>query len=771
MAPANFSCVASGELTGFVGRHGELRDVRRGLATSRLVTLTGVGGVGKTRLALRAAWEMRKAFPDGVCAVELASLEDGGLVAQAVVTSLDMQDQYTRWTAHTLAQRLADRQMLLVLDNCEHLLDACVQLVTTLLGRCPRLRVLATSRQPLSIVGERVQPVSTLRVPADDEPQPAHLLRGFEAIKLLEDRAAAAIGHFEVDDHNAQAVTRLCRQLDGIPLAIELAAARLRILSPGQLLERLNNQLTLLTVGNKAALPRQQTLRASIDWSFHLCTKQEQTLWRRASVFAGNFNLQAAEAVCACEDLPEHDVLSATAGLLDKSVIIRDECDDTIRYRMLETIRQYGRETLHSAGDEHEVQQRHQAWYLKLAEDTHQRWFGPTQASLAQRMRSEHSNIRAALEFCLATPGNEHPGLRIADACRDVWRVNGLVSEGRRWFERLLDHDDQPSVSRARALASATHLALLQNDLTAARRMLQESRKLAADLDDEVDACWYRVPEAFAAIQQHDFPGAIALLGEIVARNDACDWDWVVTAKILLGVSYSMCADRQQARACWQGVVDLCDEHGERWRRAYAMWGLGLEAWRRGDWPRAHSFELECLAAQGEFNDQNCAASCVETLSWIAAGSGRNEEAARLAGVAHTVRSQFGGTLFSHFDEDHKRCQEQVRCSLGEQVYTEAFNQGTRLSLEDMAGLLLGHTASRSSAESNEPTGQLTKREREVATLVAQGMTNKQIAQALVISQRTADSHIEHILTKLGFASRSQIAAIIAEAQTAHRPP
>ncbi|MEU5852902.1 ATP-binding protein [Saccharopolyspora shandongensis] len=759
------------ELAGFVGRQGELREVRRGLSASRLVTLTGVGGVGKTRLAIRAAWEMRRAFPDGVCVAELAGLEDGGLVAQAVVTSLGLQDQSTRWTADTLAQRLAARRMLLVLDNCEHLLDACSRLVTKLLERCPDLRVLATSRQPLDIVGERVQPLSTMRLPADDESQSVQALREFEAIKLFEDRAAAAVGGFEIDDHNARVVARLCRHLDGIPLAIELAAAQVRALSPGQLLERLGDQLTLLTSGNRAALPRQQTLRASIDWSFHLCTEQEQALWARASVFAGSFDLQDAEAVCASGDPSEHDVLRAVAGLLDKSVILREERGEVIRYRLLETIRQYGRQLLRAGGVERELQERHRAWYLKLAEDTHHRWFGPTQAQLAERMRLEHANIRAALEFCLAAPGEFHEGLRIADACHNVWRVNGLISEGRHWFDRLLDQDSEPSIARAHALASAIHFALLQNDLTAANRMLPESRQLAAEFGDNIDARCYKVPEAFAALQQHDFSSAIALGEEISVHSD--DRDWGITAKILLGNSYSMQGDDERAMAQWQELLHLCEEHGERWRRAYAMWGLGVEAWRRGDWSRARSLELECLAVQGEFqfHDQYCTALSLETLSWIAASTGQYKEAARLAGAARAVRTEFGGTLLPFYDEYQERCQQEVRRSLGEHAYTKAFTEGTRLSLGDLAEELLGQTTTQTAATRNEPIKGLTKREREVAALVAQGMSNKQIARALVISQRTAEAHVENILIKLGFASRSQIAATVAETRNPHSPP
>ncbi|WP_223839236.1 ATP-binding protein [Saccharopolyspora pogona] len=686
------------------------------------------------------------------------------------MTSLELQDQYTRWTPDTLAGKLADRRLLLVLDNCEHLLDTCSRLVATLLRRCPDLRVLATSRQALGITGELIQPVSTLRFPSDDAPRPAEALRAFEAIKLFEDRAAAAVPHFEIDEHNGQAVTGLCRRLDGIPLAIELAVARLRILSPAQLLQRLNDRFNMLTSGNRAALPRHQTLRASIDWSFQLCTQQERALWSRASVFAESFDIDAAENVCSDAALPGRDMLTAVAGLLDKSVISRDERDGVVRYRLLETIRQYGREALRKEGREGEFQKRHRDWYLKLAQDTHDRWFGPSQVECAKRMRLEHPNIRAALEFDLAEPGESHEGLRIAEAYRDVWRVNGLTSEGRRWFDRLLARDVEPSETRAWALLSASHLALLQNDLTTANRMLAEHRQLAADLGDVASASHRKVPEAFVAMLKRDFSHAIALLEEFVAQHrNSGELYWLPAALVCLSISYSLRHDREQAMNQWQELLDFCEHHGERWRRAYALWGLGFETWRHGDGHNAEALQLKCLATQRDFHDQNCTAICLETMSWIAASMGRSEQAVQLAGTAYALRSEYGGMLFSYFDEYHDRCQEQTRQALGETAYANAFEAGTRMPIDQVIRRILGKAPAHKEPAQDEPTEQLTKREREVASLVAQGMSNKQIAQTLVISQRTAEAHVEHILTKLSFTSRSQIAAMVAGARTGHK--
>ncbi|WP_263399636.1 LuxR C-terminal-related transcriptional regulator [Saccharopolyspora pogona] len=754
-------------VTSFVGRRAELSEIRRGLSASRMLTLTGVGGVGKTRLAMRAAWELRRSFPDGVYWAELASLDDGRLLPQTVATAMAIRDSFTAWTADTLADRLRERRVLLVLDNFEHLLDSCAELVATLLTRCPGLRILGTSREPLRIQGERVLPVQALGVPPGDMRCPVQELRRFEAIRLFEDRAAAAIPHFEVDDRNGPAVARLCRRLDGIPLAVELAAASLRVLSPDELLRRLDDRFRVLISGNRAALPRHQTLRASIDWSFGLCTEHERALWARMSIFPGSCDVAAVEAVCADAALPHGEILTALTGLVEKSVVIRDARETGVCYRLLETIRQYGREVLHTTGQEQELRKRHRDWYVKIAEETRRKWFGPAQLDLVQQARLNDANVRAALDFCLAVSDESHQGLRLADAYRDLWRVGGLTSEGRRWFARLLDNDVEPSVPRIRALASASYLALMQNDLATATDSLEESRKLAADFGQEQSATLYQVCEAVAAMQKNDFPKAIVLLEEFVARHqDTEELDWLASALLNLGICHSVLSDGERAMANWTKMLDLCVHHGETWRRTWALWGLGFAAWREGDWDRAEAFELQCMDAQRVFDDTTCAANCLETMSWIAASSERSEQAAQLAGAAHTLRRDRSGPLsqFPFLSEYQDRTQAQVRQSLGEKRYARAFKKGTHLTFDQVATQLLGEPAARTKSD-REATAEdlLTKREQEVANLVAQGMSNKQIAETLVISQRTAETHVEHILTKLGFTSRSQIAALVAQ--------
>ena len=762
-APGSIRIQHLTELTTFVGRGAELDEIRGGLSSSRLVTLTGVGGVGKTRLAIRTGWNLRRLFPDGVWVAELAGLDDGELLAQAVVSSLGIQDTSTRWNATTLAARLAGQRLLLILDNCEHLLEACAELVTTLLHNCPDLNVLVTSRQALGIGGERVYPVCPLRLPPDDVPRTPQVLRGFEAITLFEDRAATAVPHFAVNEGNSSAVSGLCRRLDGIPLAIELAAASVRVLSPEQLLRRLDDRFNMLTSGSRASLPRHQTLQASIDWSFDLCTEQERLLWARASVFVESFTLEAAEAVCADAELPRAQVLNAVTGLLDKSVIVRDERETGVRYRLLESIRQYGHAVLQASADEQALQQRHRDWYLELAEDTHRHWFGPEQAACIATMRAEQANIRAALEYCLSTPDISHAGLRIADACHDLWRVGGLTSEGRAWFDRLLTHDQVPSAPRARALTSASYLALLHSDLPAATQILRENRELAGELHDETLAMLHKVPEALAAMERQDFLQAVTLCEEFTAWQPSDDLEWRTTALVLLGSSHTVRGEQEQARRRLQKLLDVCEKHQETWRRAYALWGLGLVAWREGDYKHAEALERACLATQRGFHDQFCAVVCLEAMSWIAISTGRHKDGARLAGAAHGLRRESLSPLVPYLTGYRDRCEEQARRALGEKTYTGLFDEGARLTFGQVARQLLGDNSAPKPSSRNGPGEQLTKREREVAGLVARGMSNKQIAQALVISQRTAETHVEHILTKLGFNSRSQIAALSLE--------
>src|SRR5215470_14041325 len=379
------------ELTSFVGRRNEIAEVRRLLASSRLVTLTGVGGVGKTRLALRAAAGLRRAFRDGVWLVRLDQLRDEALVAQAVAGALGLQDRTRYAPVAALADYLAGRQLLLVLDNCEHLVDAAAELADQVLRAAAGLRVLATSREALTIEGETVLAVPPLPAPQAGRPLSVAELARFPAVSLFAERAAQVVPGFAVTEANAAAVAGICRRLEGLPLAIELAAARLPVLSAEQIDARLGDRLGLLTRGGRTRPDRQRTLRASIEWSYELCTRAERLLWARLSVFAGGFELDAAEGVCADDRLAAGDVLDLVADLAGKSILIAEHREGVARYRLPEPLREFGQERLCESGEETALRRRHRDWHEQLARRADTDWLAPQATDLEARLFREHA--------------------------------------------------------------------------------------------------------------------------------------------------------------------------------------------------------------------------------------------------------------------------------------------------------------------------------------------------------------------------------------------
>ncbi|MBB5159600.1 ATP-binding protein [Saccharopolyspora phatthalungensis] len=755
------------DVTSFVGRRRELRELRRALSSSRLVNLTGVGGVGKTRLALRVAWDLRRAFQDGVRLVELAGLEDEGLVPQAVVTALGIYDQSTRWTPETVADRLGDQQLLLVIDNCEHVLQSCAVMVATLLRDCPNLRVLATSRQALGIAGERVWPLAALAVPEADAEIPAQRLTEFEAVSLFVDRATAVVPEFDLDERTGPVVARICRRLDGIPLAIELAAVSLRILAPDDILRRLDDRFGFLTSGNRASFPRHQTLRALIDWSFDLCSDEERALWARSSVFAEDFDLEGAEIVCAGGELTTAHVLDAVTGLVDKSILIRTEHGGRVRYRLLETIRQYGLDALNRSAQVALVRGRHRDRYSDLVEQFAHGWFGPDQVSWFSRMKTEHANTRTALEHCLAESGDISVAMRIVDSLLDYWRTGGLISEGRRWCDRILERDSAASAPRLRLVITASHLALLQGDLSAADALLEEGRRLSRVLGDETGRLLLKGPEGLAAALRRDFPRAIATYESALDQlREKEELRSLLAVLFGVGMCYSLLGDSTSAAAYYEELLGRSQSQGEKWRRSYALWGLGVEAWRAGELQHAAELIHESLELQRKFNDHHTVGQCVEVLAWIAMSQGENEQAARLFGVSNTFLREGGTPLLAFFDEYHHHCERAVRRALGEQKYGKFFAQGASVRLQNAVGYALGEPVGASTPVAPERETELSRRELEIADLVVQGMSNKQIANTLVLSQRTAEAHVQNILLKLGFTSRAQIAAWATERQS-----
>jgi predicted ATPase/class 3 adenylate cyclase len=475
------------QLTSFVGREREQAEVRRLLTTARLVTLTGTGGCGKTRLALQVGAELADAFADGVWFVDLAPLADPALVPQTVAAVLGVHEVAGRPLLQTVADHLRGRELLLILDNCEHLLDACAQLADALLRACPRLRILATSRELLGVAGESAWRVPSLTLPDARQPPAAASLTQYEAVRLFIERAVAALPTFAVTNQNAPAVAQLCWRLDGIPLAIELAAARVRMLTVEQIAARLDDRFRLLTGGSRTALRRQQTLQAAIDWSYQLLSEEERLLLQRLAVFAGGWTLEAAEAVGVGASIEGADVLDLLGALVDKSLVVAEGQGAHERYRLLETIRQYAGEKLLEAGEVGPIRDQHRDWYVGLAARAEPELTGPGEEEWLGRLEVEHDNLRAALAWSLE--GDPGVGLRLAASLGGFWARHGHLVEGRRWLEAFLTRapapdDPEEQRVRARALRRAGILASDQQDRAAARTFLAESLILFRALGD-----------------------------------------------------------------------------------------------------------------------------------------------------------------------------------------------------------------------------------------------------------------------------------------------
>ncbi|MGW5262145.1 ATP-binding protein [Microbispora sp. NPDC004025] len=753
------------EVTSFVGRRHELAELKRLLGTSHVVTVVGAGGVGKTRLALRAAEEVRRSFPGGVRLVELAALEDPALLVQAVGEALSVTDYSARPPLDALVERLRDRQTLIVLDTCEHVLAQCAMLVDTLVRALPGLRVLATSRQALGIDGERIVELAPLSTPAPDGDSAVPLAES-DAVRLFAERAAAVVPEFEVTEENEEVVAEICRRLDGLPLAIEMAVVRLRALSVRQVLERLDDRFRLLTGGSRAALPRQRTLRALFEWSYELCTEQERLMWQRVSVFAGGLDLEAAEHVCAGDGIAREDVLELVAGLVDKSVLLRRESEGVVRYRLLDTVQRFGRELLAASGDEATLHRRHRDYYRKITSRAWAELFGAAQQAWAERLRRDHANLRKALDWSLREPGEAETGLAMTAELLYHWSGYHL-SEGAGWFDRSLAAATEPGEVRAHALWAGAWIALLRDDHATALARLEEATAIAERLGLRVTRGYIAFLSGMAAVCGGDLETGMRRYEEAAAAHRT------VGNPIGLALSINRLAlanaflGRPAARDLAEECIALCDLYGEGWHRAYALLALAIDAWRRGDMRAACEMNNESLRYITAVGDQLGMGMNLEVHAWFAADEHRYERAARLLGVVQTSWRAAGARLgeFRYMSGCHDDCVAAAREALGERDFQAETARGAALTRDEALAYALRERtpAAREPAPFEGRITPLTRRETEIAHLVAEGLSNKDIAGRLVISQRTAEGHIEHILDKLGFKSRAQVAAWIKE--------
>ncbi|MGW4562628.1 ATP-binding protein [Streptomyces sp. NPDC004561] len=661
------------ELTGFVGRSAELAELAAALRRARLVTVTGVGGVGKSRLAGRIA----AGWGAGHARVELAPVRDPQFVEYAVMEALGLTDHTARMPREVLLEHLAGRRVLLVLDGFEHLVEATAELAAELLRRLPELRVLAVGRRPLGLAGERLVPLAPLA--ADD------------AVELFTARA----GEQGLRLPDGPEVRELCRRLEGIPLALELAAGRLRALSPAQLLQRLDDRFRLLTGGGRGGPPRHQTLRTAIGWSHELCTPVERLLWARLSVFAQTFDLEAAEYVCSGDGLPAEEVLDVLSELLAQSVVGREETPSGPRYRMLDTVRAYGADWLEATGDAVRLRRRHRDWYLGLATWCELEWFSPRQREVAARVDAELPNLRAALEFCLTEPEEAHLGQYLAGSLWFCWVGCGRLAEGRRWLERSVELESGYERSRLKALWVLGYVAILQGDTVPALQTLRECREQAERTADPAAVAYAEHRTGCLALVTDDMARAETLLRSALDRYREIGElnSNVLMGQVELAMARAFQGDLPDAVRLCEDVRRVCEDHGERWTRSYALYVLAYAAWLDGAAVRARELLADCLDNAHAFNDLLGSVLAIELLALVTATQGDAAEAAVLQGAAARLWPSVGLPLFgsAYYNAPHEQCETAARQALGDARYEECVGLGARLDREAAVARALGH--------------------------------------------------------------------------------
>ena len=767
MGPGGTAGRLRGELTEFVGRRAELALIRQELGSARLVTLTGPGGIGKTRLAIEAASGARRAFRDGVWMAELGVLQDPALLVPEVARSLGLSDRSARWAMAALADHLGDRCLLLVIDQCEHLADACAVMTDALLRGCPGLHIMATSRHVLGVAGEITVPVPPMTTPADGLPAAPAELERYEAVRLFRDRAAAVLPGFTLDAGNGAAVAAVCRRLDGIPLAIELAAVRLRSLSPAQLLSRLDSRFPLLSGGGPADQPHHRTLQATLEWSYELLTDAEQAMWRRVSVFAGSFDLEAAEAICAVGRVTAGEIADLVDALVAKSILLRAGRDEA-RYQLLDTIGEFGLRKLRGKGNERRLRRRHRRWYAALA--ARQEAFGPGRAEWIAALDADHENLRAALEFCLSEPQEIAAGAEMACDLWRYWETHGHLTEGRRLLAAMLDQLDQDAPVRPRALWVAGFLALLQADILSARALLETGLKAAEDAGDVRSVAYASSQLGYVKYYLGEVDQGLALAEKsLVLARQSADQAGVALALTQIGYIDLSAGNLRAAAHQFGECARVCQASGNVWYHGTAQWGLAMAAWLLGDPDGAEVLLCDSLRSMRLIDDPIGAAYDLDTLAWTAASQHKPARALTLLAAAGAAWAAISAAPQPALREYHSAALAAAREALPDSASAAAYARGAAMSPAEAIAFALGESsrpAPPAGARADAGPGRLTRREQDVAALVARGQSNSQIAATLVISARTVEKLVLHIMDKLGVNTRAQIAA-----WSAARPP
>lgn len=751
------------ELTPFVGRRRELGEVRNLLVNSRVLTLIGTGGVGKTRLALAVAADRKRAFPDGVWYADLDGIEEDKLLVSHVSDVLGhWRDTHGGDLAESLVRSLRDKHLLLILDNCEHLIEGAAHLVGAIARACPKIRILATSRTPLRAAGDVTYQVPPLWMPQPSAAGSEKDLDASDAMRFFVDRARAALSEFELTADNRASVYDLVRRLDRLPLAMELAAVRLRSLTVQQIAERVASHQAMLNWGSPSAPFRQQTMRSSLQWSAELCTEGERRLWARLSVFRGTFDLDAVEAVCS-DDSSSDDILDLLQGLVERSIIAREDHGPVARYSILEVIRHFGREML----DEHHddavaLRARHMSWFLGLVARADADWNTERQGYWLHVLPLEHKNIVHALS---TASGDANSVDAAAEAVRGLWRYYwwacGWLTEGVYWVDRCSRLLTTP-VLRARLLLLGSLLACTVGDGTSGAALLHEGQVAAEESGDRLSHALAEHVIGDAALYRGEPKAAVEHFRRALSTYDADSTSHRVDTLLMLTLACAALGDAEGAEAAHLETLSTLAP-AERFQRSYSLLYFGEALRRHGSVDQALIAARDALRLKAELDDPFGMAWTFEILAEIACDMHQHKRAAFLLGAASRMWKSMAIDVptLERLQIREGLTRDRLRSAAGSTAFADYCRRGEQRELEAAIAVALQEGAIHGAGASRAEPGLLTTRESEIAELVALGMTNKQIASRLVVGQRTVDGHVQNVLTKLGFNSRAQIVAWI----------
>ena len=741
------------ELTSFVGRERQLADLRRLLHRSRLITLTGPGGAGKTRLALRLAAESLDKFPGGVWLLDLAPMGDGRLIEHTLAAISGIKEDPNRSVRGLLVERLAASRSLIVLDGCEHLVDACADVAGELLRTCPRLSILATSREPLGVTGEVIWRTPSLTTPRLEDASHPELLMESEAIRLFVDRTKLSRSDFELQASGAAAVAQICTRLEGIPLAIELAAGLTGVMTLDEIVDRLRHRFRLLTGGSRSSLPRHQTLRQAVDWSYGLLSATEQAVFARLGVFAGGFDLAAAEAVVDGDPIEGDEVLPLLSRLVNKSLVVAEPSrPGTTRYRMLETIREYALEKLQLTG-EPEWRAKHVDYFTNWCESAAKQLASPEQVRWLRRFEEEQANIRLALDWSIS----EMPAsaVRLVAAMGMVWWMDRQYTEGLEWLTRSLELKTTNREARAAALVARSRMSRRRGDWATAKRDAVECVAIARE-----------------ANLLHELPRALAMLGIVSAHLGdlqmaaACfaesmevaekvgDQERIASSLNNIAMIESSLGQQGAALAHVEQALAKAVAIGDRFLKANVLDTVGRINLRLGNYDIARRSYVEGLTISIEFRDSLNVADCLEGMGLLAATEGDAVRSLVLITAAEELRTRAGVEGTPEWNAEVVETVARLKAKLGRASSESATRDGAAMNMDEAVRYALG------TANGERPGGvaRLTDREVQVARLIAGGLTNGEVAGRLRISARTVDAHVEHIRNKVGLRTRTQIA-------------